>query len=85
MYALCRVASEALQALPNTTVIEDVDVTSQASVNAAIETCPNEIDILINNAGILKRVGLDYNDEAILQDQWNVNAMGPLQVYQSLL
>ena len=80
VYALCRVASEALQALPNTTVIEDVDVTSQASVNAAIETCPNEIDILINNAGILKRVGLDYNDEAILQDQWNVNAMGPLRV-----
>ena len=85
VYALCRVASEALQALPNTTVIEDVDVTLQASVNAAIETCPNEIDILINNAGILKRVGLDYNDETILQDQWNVNAMGPLRVTKACL
>ena len=83
--ALCRTSNNVLDSLPNTTVIQDVDVTSQASVNAAIETCPNDIDILINNAGILKRVGLDYDDESILQDQWNVNAMGPLRVTKACL
>ena len=83
VYALCRTSSPELNVLANTTVINAVDVTSESSVEAAIQQCPDAIDILINNAGILKRVGLDYTDESILNDQWNVNAMGPLRVVKA--
>ena len=34
-------------------MINAVDVTSESSVEAAIQQCPDAIDILINNAGIL--------------------------------
>ena len=85
VYALCRTPSSELHALANTTVIESVDVTSQSSVDAAIQQCPDGIEILINNAGILKRVGLDYTDESLLNDQWSVNAMGPLRVTKACL
>ena len=85
VYALCRTSSPELNVLANTTVINAVDVTSESSVEAAIQQCPDGIDILINNAGILQRVGLDYTDESILNDQWSVNAMGPLRVTKACL
>ena len=47
------------------------------------EKC-GKIDILINNAGILKRVDFNNFDEAVIQEQWEVNAMGPLRVTRAL-
>lgn len=83
VYALCRTSSNELTSLKNTTVIENVDVSIQSSVDHAIQYCPKTIDVLINNAGILKRVGFDFADESILNDQWRVNAMGPLRVIKA--
>lgn len=60
--AVCRVASEALQQL-GVPIEEGIDITSEASV-AALQTRLGEtaIDVLINNAGILKRVTLENLD-----------------------
>ena len=79
IYALCRKGSTELSHLKNVKIIENVDVKNQESIQIAAETC-GKIDILINNAGILKRVDLNNLDEAIIQEQWEVNAMGPLRV-----
>ena len=79
IYALCRKGSSELSQLKNVKVIENVDVKNQESIQTAAETC-GKIDILINNAGILKRVDFNNLNEAIIQEQWEVNAMGPLRV-----
>ena len=83
VYAFCRHASSKLLALPNVTVIDSVDVTCPASIKAGIARCNAPIDLLINNAGILQRVGLiDMDDIAItkIKDQFLVNALAPLLV-----
>ncbi|MEC8677798.1 MAG: SDR family oxidoreductase [Candidatus Margulisiibacteriota bacterium] len=79
IYALCRNASTELSQLKNVKIIENVDVKNQESIQKAAEAC-GQIDVLINNAGILKRVDFNNFDEAIIREQWEVNAMGPLRV-----
>ncbi|RUO38710.1 short-chain dehydrogenase [Aliidiomarina shirensis] len=80
VFAACREASEALIS-SKVTVISGIDVTDS---NAA-ETLKNElggskIDILINNAGILTRENLESAPAADIQQQFNVNALAPLQL-----
>ena len=79
IYALCRKASAELSQLKNISVIENVDVKNYESIQNGAKQC-GPIDILINNAGILKRDDFKNLDEAIIQEQWDVNAMGPLRV-----
>lgn len=84
VYALCRGSSEALKA-SDATVIEGIDVTSDDSL-AQLEGKLNglTIDILINNAGILRSNTLDeLNPETILE-QFKVNALAPLMVVDKL-
>ena len=38
------------------------------------------IDVLVNNAGIVDRTGLEAMDEAVLDDMWAVNVKGPLRL-----
>ena len=83
--AVCRTASEELKQL-GVQVEERVDITSDASV-ADLRTRLEdmEIDVLINNAGIAKRVTLEDLDFDSIREQFEVNTLGSLRVTQALL
>jgi len=83
--AVCRTASEELKQL-GVQVEERVDITSEASVaNLRTRLGDMTIDVLINNAGIAKRVTLEDLDFDSIREQFEVNALGPLRVTQALL
>lgn len=83
--AVCRTASEELKQL-GVQVEEGIDITSDASVAELRTRLGNRaIDVLINNAGILKRVTLENLDFSSIREQFEVNALGPLRVTHALL
>lgn len=83
--AVCRSASEELKQL-GVRVEEGIDITSGASVASLRDRLGDSaINILINNAGILKRVTLEDLDFESIREQFEVNALGPLRVSQALL
>jgi len=83
--AACRRASAELRAV-GCEVVEGVDVTDDAAVERlAIALAGRQIDVLINNAGILSEESLDDLDFARIRRQFEVNALGPLLVTQALL
>jgi NAD(P)-dependent dehydrogenase (short-subunit alcohol dehydrogenase family) len=83
--AVCRTADDALKAL-GVQVEEGIDITSDASV-ADLRDRLGEmaIDVLINNAGIAKRVTLEDLDFDSIREQFEVNALGALRVTHTLL
>ncbi len=85
VYALCRQSSTELNLLPNVTVIDECDVSSTDSIIRATSLCPPTIDILINNAGILRRVSLESLNEDLIYKQFDINAVGPLRVTNAFL
>lgn len=83
--AVCRSASEELQQL-GVRVEEGIDITSDASVTDLRDRLDDTtIDVLINNAGILKGVSLEDLDFESIREQFEVNALGPLRVTHALL
>ena len=67
-------------------VVTGVDVTTEAGVAVLDEALGDRsIDLLVNNAGLLRRVGLDHLDWEAIHQQMAVNAYGPLRVTQRLL
>ncbi|MBD1932055.1 MULTISPECIES: SDR family oxidoreductase [Cyanophyceae] len=83
--AVCRSASEELKQL-GVQVEEGVDITSEASVASLRDRLGDTtIDVLINNAGIIKRVTLEDLDFESIREQFEVNALGPLRVTHALL
>jgi len=76
--AVCRTASEELKQLG---VLRRELTLLQTSV-ADLRTSPgdNAINVLINNAGILKRVTLENLDFDSIREQFEVNALGALRV-----
>ncbi|GAB4378291.1 MAG: SDR family oxidoreductase [Elainellaceae cyanobacterium] len=83
--AVCRTASEPLKAL-EIQIEENVDITSHDSVNRLHDRLDDTvIDVLINNAGILKRVTLEDLDFDSIREQFEVNALGTLRVTHALL
>lgn len=83
--AVCRSASQELQQL-GVQVEEGIDITSDISV-ADLRSRLNkrEIDVLINNAGIIQRVTLDNLDFDSIREQFEINALGALRITQALL
>ncbi|MDH3619389.1 MAG: SDR family oxidoreductase [Gammaproteobacteria bacterium] len=81
---VCRNASADLKDL-GIRVIDGIDVSDSASVSQLKASLGDEpLDVLINNAGILRRDTfgeLDY-EEMLLQ--YEVNALGPLRVTEAL-
>lgn len=81
---VCRNSSDQLEEL-DVRVIEGIDVACAADIEKLVSELGNApIDVLINNAGILRRDtfgALDY-DEMLLQ--YRVNALGPLRVTEAL-
>ena len=43
------------------------------------------IDVLVNNAGIVDRTGLESMEEAVLDEMWAVNVKGPLRLIRQAL
>jgi NAD(P)-dependent dehydrogenase (short-subunit alcohol dehydrogenase family) len=83
--AVCRHASEELKQL-GVQVEEGIDITSDASVADLRDRLGDiAIDVLINNAGIIKRVTLEDLDFESIREQFEVNALGPLRVTHALL
>jgi len=84
VYALCRQSSAALDAL-SVTVIENIDVATESGLaHMQAQLTGVVIDILINNAGILRATSLaDLRSDVILE-QFKVNALAPLQVVDTL-
>jgi len=85
LIAVCRNSSADLDAL-ETRVIEGIDVGSGESVTRLAEQLTGvRLDWLINNAGILANQPLDDLDFEVMQQQFRINAMGPLRVTAALL
>ncbi len=82
--AVCRHASPELEAL-GVRIERDVDVASDASVaDLARRLSDVSLDLLINNAGLLRRETLDQLDFDSIRQQLEVNALGPLRVTAAL-
>jgi len=82
---VCRSASPESSAL-GVRVIEGIDVSDGDSVASLAHTLDGEpIDILINNAGILRSDSLESIDYDVMLQQYRVNTLGPLRVTQALL
>jgi len=83
--ALCRKASPELWNL-GVEVFESIDITEPKSLEALISQLPpRPIDLLINNAGIIRRQALDdFTTESALE-QFEVNAIGPIHVTKAFL
>jgi len=83
--AVCRSSSQELSQL-GVRVIEGIDVSDGDNVTAlANELDAESIDILINNAGILRSDTLESIDYDSMLEQYRVNTLGPLRVTQALL
>jgi len=81
---VCRQASDELAGL-GIRLIDGIDVANGASVaelKAALDGEP--IDVLINNAGILRRDAFGELDYGEMLLQYEVNALGPLRVTEAL-
>jgi NAD(P)-dependent dehydrogenase (short-subunit alcohol dehydrogenase family) len=87
VYASCRAASTELKNLNfnGGLVIEGADVSSEEGINslrAAVGR--NNLDLLINNAGILEEENIDSLDFDCIRRQFEVNSMGPLRVTSAM-
>ena len=81
----CRTASRELQAL-GVEVVDGVDVTKASAAEALSRaTEGRQVDVLIQNAGILRRDSLEALDLDTIRSQFEVNALGPLHLTQTLL
>ncbi|MBV1921356.1 MAG: SDR family oxidoreductase [Pseudomonadales bacterium] len=85
VYALCRKSSEQLSLL-GVNVIEGIDV-ANVDVASSLQKALSgvSIDLLINNAGILRNEVLGDLDFDSIRQQFEVNTLGPLKVTQALL
>lgn len=85
VYGACRKASDELRVL-GVEIIEGVDVSRAADLGELTRALGDQpIDILINNAGMLSNQSLGDVDYAKVERQFEVNAIGPLRVTESLL
>ena len=83
---VCRVASDDLQS-SGAEIVDGIDVADVASIAKLKELVGNRpIDVVINNAGILRRDGkLGSIDYDTMLEQYQVNTLGPLRVTEALL
>lgn len=84
MIAVCRTASAELQGC-GVEIIDAVDVSDGVSIHRLAKTLEGRsIDILLNNAGILRSERFGQIDYAQMMQQYAVNALGPLRVTEAL-
>ena len=82
--ATCRTSTPELEQI-DLRVEAGVDVGDDASVQQLADRLSGErLDLLINNAGILERTGLDNLDLECIRRQFEINSLGPLRVTRAL-
>ena len=82
--AVCRAVSQELAAL-GVRVIDNIDVADGDDVaKLASELAGVELDVLVNNAGILRSDTIDSVDFELMLEQYRVNTIGPLRVTLAL-
>lgn len=83
--AVCRKSSPALEAL-GVEIQSGVELTDLSSIQKLAQDLKGKtIDVLINNAGILKHDHLGKLDKKSFQEQFEVNAVAPLLFTEALL
>lgn len=83
VWALCRTSSPDLRST-KATIVENIDVTDESSLENLKEKLPSEVHIAINNAGILIGDNFQsFNSEDLLQ-QYKVNSLGPTLFIRSI-
>ncbi|MBV1919245.1 MAG: SDR family oxidoreductase [Pseudomonadales bacterium] len=86
VFAVCRTSSDALNSMTGITVIDGIDVVNNDDLSRLRTNLANiDIDILINNAGILTEEALGKIDYSQIERQFRVNAIGPLNTVEKLL
>ena len=85
VWAICRQSSEVLSQT-NAKVIEGVELTDYQGLATKLDALKHlEIDILINNAGLLHDEQLGSVSVSQIQKQYEINAIAPLVVTDLLL
>lgn len=87
VYAVCRSTSTELDSLStneNLMVLNGIDVTNSEDRQRMCQSLPQSIDEVIHNAGILRRDDLSSINETDMMEQFNVNAIAPLQTLLTL-
>ncbi len=85
VYGVCRSTSQELDELADQ-VIDGVDVTRTEDVARLAEALAGRrLDLLINNAGLLRDESLGSLDFDTIREQMEVNAYAPLRVTEALL
>jgi len=84
VFALCRSFSDELKKL-NIQTIDNIDVRDINSLNNVKDRINKPIDLLINNAGIFRQDDFRSLNFKTLQEQIDVNSLGPLKVILALL
>jgi NAD(P)-dependent dehydrogenase (short-subunit alcohol dehydrogenase family) len=83
--AVVRSSNPELDALP-VRVIKGVDVGDGACMSVLKDAIGDQgIDILLNNAGILRGDSLESLDYDAMEEQFRINTLGPLRVTEALL
>jgi NAD(P)-dependent dehydrogenase (short-subunit alcohol dehydrogenase family) len=83
--AACRRSSPELDRL-DVRVLPGVDVAAGGSVEAlAAELTDTHLDVLVHNAGMMTREGLEDLDLDAARAQFETNTLGPLRVTRALL
>jgi len=81
---VCRHTSDELNRLDIET-IDQIDISIPDDIERLSSIIGNRtINILINNAGILRSMNFDLLDYDAIQEQFNVNTLGPLRVVEAL-
>ena len=81
---VCRNASDDVRNL-GIEIIDGVDVTAESGVQRLSEALAGRsLDIVVNNAGILRRDNLDDVTDDDMLEQYAVNAIGPLRMTRAL-
>lgn len=82
--AVCRSASDELRDL-GLEIVEGIDVSDGRSIAELRETLGSRpIDVLLNNAGILRDESFGEIDYEAMLEQYRVNALGPLRLTEAL-
>lgn len=82
--AICRRASKELEAL-GIEIIDSVDVSSAQAMDILKQKIAGrDIDVLINNAGILRSQSFDNLNYQEMTEQFQVNTLGPIRVVEAL-
>ena len=85
VFAACRKASPALSAL-DVEIFENIDIADPRSgIELAEHMKKRPLDLLINNAGILRDEQLGKLNIETIEEQFKVNTLGPLRITEALL